>query len=289
MSLPRIIGSILIQNNLAVQSIQFETWLPIGKPEISVQFLNQWDIDEILLLNIHRPKNKEAAFYKTIQKCSEKSFVPLTVGGGLQDINEVNQVFRHGADKVLINSAAHYSQHLIHTIAQTYGAQSIVLGIDVKKEGDQYLVYTHAGQKRTKLNLLRWMEQVSELNCGEICVQSINNDGTLQGLDLDVISLVKKNTITPVIAMGGVGHPKHLIPVFKESRADAVAIGNYLHYTEHSTKKLKAYLSQHDIQLREDTEYSYNEHKFGVEGRLKKRDAKQLESLKYIRYQSEEI
>ena len=248
----RLIPVLVLRDGLVVQSIQFKhTNVIHWKPITAVDFFNRWAVDEIVILDVSKNQKQRQKFYEVVSGLSSKCFVPLTVGGWVDSIEEVRKLLRLGADKVTVNTEAVRRPALISECAGVFGSQCIVASIDVKNHGNnEYEVFIDRGSEPTGLLPLQWARQVEELGAGEIFLNCIERDGFRQGYDLALLRSVVQAVHIPVIAMGGVLTWQHLVDGIKEGGADAVAAANIFHYTEHSTKKAKDYLRQAGIDVR---------------------------------------
>jgi cyclase len=285
----RLIGAVLTRNQHAVQSIGFNRHLPLGKPEVTVRFLDQWGIDEILLLDLAGGKWECERKLRMIRDCSESCFVPLTVGGGIRSISDVHAAFKNGADKVTLCTAAGKNPELLSMVSDSYGNQAVVAHVDFKKEGNEFMVYLNGGKEETGLSVLEYAGILSSYDFGELSLQSIDRDGMGNGLEVDLIKQVKELVSQPVIAMGGTGSHAHVHEAFSAGAADAIAVGNMLHFTEHSVAKIKIALSREGHEVRFNESFSYAESSFDQRLRLERKDSAELERLKYVRHEPEFI
>lgn len=276
----RLVANLTVKNGIVVQSIRFKRFLPVGNPLVATQFLNQWGIDEIAVLDIDATPNQSPPNFELINKISRQIFVPLSVGGGIKNIGHVRQLIKGGADKVIINSAAFDNPELISQAAKVIGAQSVVISVDVKKINGQFKVFTNCGQVGTGLDPLAWAKKIEKFGAGEILLRSIDKDGSKSGFDLELITRVVKNVSIPVIAAAGAGKPAHFLEAF-QAGASAVSAGNYFHFTEHSPILVKAYLKSKGINIRLDTHAKYAHAKIDSQGRLLKSTDAYLENLKF--------
>src|SRR3989338_1929513 len=269
----RLIACLVIKNGIVVQSIGFSRYLHVGKPEIAIEFLNSWWIDEIIVVDIDASKEGRTISRDNVRSIAKKCFVPLTVGGGFNSGEEVRQAIRSGADKVSINAAAIRRPELITEIAAVLGAQSVIVSMDVKvNQQGKYEVFISNGKEETGLDPVSWAKKVEELGAGEILLNSIDRDGTKQGYDLELIKKVSAAVNIPVIALGGACHPDHFCAGIEKGKAAAVAAANYFHFTEHSVITTKAAMKkQKSIHLRLDTyaHYLHLEHQ-ETDGRIRK-------------------
>jgi cyclase len=285
----RIIGVIIIRDGIAVQSIGFKQYLPIGIPEISIEYLNRWGIDEIVLLDIDATKKHRRPDYRKVQQYSRHCQVPLAVGGGITRIEDIEQIIHSGADKVVINAEAVKNPDIIQKGARLFGSQCMVVSIDARRdECGNYEVFTHSGTRPTGISPVEMARIAERKDAGEILLTSIDQDGSKQGYDLDLIRSVAEEVSIPVIACGGAGHPEHMKAVI-EIPVSAVAAANFFHYHEHSVITNKRYLKDRSSHVRLDSYVTYQDFRFGSDGRPLKIDDNVLEKLRFVYIPEEQI
>ncbi|OGJ60211.1 hypothetical protein A2635_05590 [Candidatus Peribacteria bacterium RIFCSPHIGHO2_01_FULL_51_9] len=284
----RIIASLIIKDGTVVQSIGFSQYLPIGSPEIAVEFLNSWGADEILVLDIGENRTKRSPNLALVSALSKRSRVPLTVGGGIDNVETMRQLIKGGADKFVINRMAVERPEIITEAAAIFGNQCIVVSIDVRKTKDgRYEAFIDSGIGATGKDPVAVARERARLGAGEILIRSIDRDGSKKGFDIDLVRSIVEAVDVPVIAAGGCGHPQHVLDVFQKGKADAAAVGNMLHFSEHSVNTLKAYLAHH-LPVRLDTYASYRHFGFDEHGRPLKRPDAELEKLR-LEYHPKEV
>jgi len=192
----------------------------------------------------------------TVKKVAERIFIPFSVGGGIRTVEDMRQVLLAGAEKVSVNSAAVRNPEIISQGAKEFGSQCIVLGMDVKKVGKSpkipsgYEVVIDGGRTYTGIDALYWAKKAEELGAGEICLNSIDADGTQQGYELELTRLISTNVEIPVIASGGAGKPEHLLEVLTVGKADAALVASIVHYGMYSIYELKKFLHDNGIKVR---------------------------------------
>lgn len=283
----RIIGVVVVRGGIAVQSIGFRRYLPIGKPEIAVSYLDRWGVDEIVLLHIDATKNSCCPLDSQVLSYSSECMVPLSVGGGIAQVSDVKRIIQAGADKVVINSALISNSAVITEAATSFGSQSVVVSIDACRQPDgTFVAFTHAGAYSTGLSARKLAQRAEELGAGEIFLNSIDRDGSKQGYDLDLIRSVVDAVNIPVIACGGAGHPKHMVEAM-ECGVSAVAAANFFHFTEHSVIVNKHFLRSTGVPVRLDSYATYQDFQLDQDGRVAKRSDEMLEALRF-RYLPEE-
>src|SRR5436189_5862835 len=186
-----------------------------------------------------------------IERVAEKCFMPLTVGGGIRAVDDMQTMLRAGADKVSINSAAVADPELIRAGAQKFGSQCIVVSIDAKKvAADRWEVFSHGGRKATGLQAVEWAGRAVELGAGEIVLNSIDADGTRAGFDLVITRRVSESVGVPVVASGGAGKLEHMAEVLLEGKADAVLAASIFHFGEYTVQEVKPFLAGKGIPVR---------------------------------------
>lgn len=218
----------------------------------TLNFVDAWSIDEIVMLDVTRDSNNNRnEFKRVINKIAEECFVPLSVGGGIRTIDDARAYLDVGADKTIINTGAILAPELIKDVSRSYGSQCVVASVDVKKSNNTYEVFSHFGSKPTGLKPENWAKQLEELGAGELVVNSINRDGSLQGYDLELCERVSESVSIPVLICGGAGNWKHFEEAINVGKADAVCTTNIYHFTETSIKSAKSYLSKSGILVRQ--------------------------------------
>lgn len=232
--------------------ILFRTKNFIPDYRYTMNFVDTWSADEIVLLNITRSKNENKEnFYDLLDYFSKKCFVPLTVGGGIRTIEDIKTMLKMGADKVAINTEAVNRPEFIEEASKIFGSQCIVVSIDVKKNNEnKYEVFTEFGTKATGLSPSDWAKKAEEMGAGEILINSIDKDGSLEGYDNELNKTVSETVSIPVLACGGAGKWQDFVDGFKYGKASAVCTTNIYHFTEISIKNAKKYLHDAGIDVR---------------------------------------
>lgn len=247
----RLIPNIILNNGNVVQSVNFKHTNVIGNAITAVDFFNSWAVDEIIILDVSRTHENRKQFHKIIDGLSKRCFVPLTVGGWIDSVDEIRQLLKEGADKVAINTQAVLNPDFVTEASKMFGSQCIVVSIDVKTNLDgKYEVYADRGRKPTGLDPVGWAKKVQELGAGEILLTSIDKEGMRGGYDLTLLKEVCANVNIPVIAFGGVGEWQHFVDGIKIGKADAVSAANIFHYTEHSTYNAKEFMYKSGLNVR---------------------------------------
>ena len=247
----RIIPCLDIKNGRVVKGINFVNLVDAGDPAEQAKIYNDNGADEICSLDISASHENRNIILEVVKKTTEKCFVPLTVGGGVRNLEDINNLLLAGADKVSINTAAVSNEFLIKEAAEKFGSQCIVIAVDAKKvNNDKWEIFTHGGRQSTGKDVLEFVEKMESLGAGEILLTSMDRDGTKKGYDLDLIKKVTKTIKIPVIASGGVGNLDHLHQGFKIGKADAVLAASVFHFGEFSIQDAKKYLDSKGIPVR---------------------------------------
>lgn len=243
MSLLRLIAKLEIKGHNVIKGVQMEGLRIVGQPKALAEQYAQ-DADEILYIDTVATLYGRNQLGALLEETTEKVFVPITVGGGIREISEVQRLLNSGADKVAINSAAIRSPRLVRDIAERYGSQCVVVSIEAKKRADGgWEAYTDNGRERSGKDAIAWAFEAVELGAGELLITSIDRDGTRKGFDVDLIKQIAPHVPVPVVACGGMGCLQHLRQVLSEGKADAVAMASVLHYGEHSVGALRKSLA----------------------------------------------
>jgi cyclase len=246
----RIIPCLDVKNGRVVKGINFVDLKDAGDPTEQAKIYSDGGADEICFLDITASNENRDIIYEIVEKTSKKCFVPLTVGGGIRSVEDINKLLNCGADKVSINTAAVENSKVVSDSSKKFGSQCIVVAIDAKKNGDKWEVFTHGGRSNSGIDALKYAKQMEENGAGELLVTSMDRDGTEVGYDIDLISKISTQVNIPVIASGGVGNLDHLVDGIKLGKASAVLAASIFHYGKHSIKEAKDYLDSKGIPVR---------------------------------------
>jgi len=249
----RIITCLDIKDGRVVKGINFLDLVDAGDPVVSARRYNEMGADELVFLDITATKEKRKTLIGLVQKVAKEVFIPLTVGGGIKSISEMNQILRAGADKISVNSAAVKNPALVSEGARTFGSQCIVGAVDAalqKNNKKGWDVYINGGSKKTALTLVKWVKELEELGAGEILLTSMNRDGTKEGFDIDMLKAVTNAVNIPVIASGGAGSIEDFIDVFTMTDVDAALAASIFHFGEVDMGELKQRLAENNIPVR---------------------------------------
>ncbi|HTR48201.1 MAG TPA: imidazole glycerol phosphate synthase subunit HisF [Verrucomicrobiae bacterium] len=246
----RIIPCLDVDAGRVVKGIEFEGLRDMGDPADLAARYNREGADELVMLDISATFEGRATFLETIRRVAEQLNIPLTAGGGIRSMEDGRAVLRAGADKVTVNTAAVKRPELLTELAQQFGAQAVVLSIDVKRKGDSWEAYTRGGRDATGLDAAEWAAKAVSLGAGEILLTSIDRDGTCSGFDCELTARIASTVPVPVIASGGANTFEDFRAVFMEGNADAGLAASIFHMETQSIGALKKYLAERGVPVR---------------------------------------
>jgi len=246
----RIIPCLDVKDGRVVKGINFLNLKDAGDPIEQAKYYSENGADEICFLDISASLEKRKTMIDIVAKTAEKVFIPLTVGGGINSLEDIRNLLKAGADKVSINTAAILNEKLIAEASQRFGSQCIVGAVDAKKQNDNWIVFSHGGTKKTDINAIEWMEKLQKLGAGEILLTSMDKDGTKSGFDLELLKITTKKLTVPVIASGGVGSLQDFKDGVIVGGASALLAASVFHYNEYSISDVKEYLKNENIEVR---------------------------------------
>ncbi len=246
----RIIPCLDVTHGRVVKGVNFVALKDAGDPVEIARRYNEAGADELTFLDITASSDDRDLILHIIEAVAAEVFIPLTVGGGVRVVGDVQRLLNAGADKVSINTSAVVNPQLVKEASDRYGSQCIVVAIDSKRVGDHWEVFTHGGRKATGLDAIEWAKQMESLGAGELLLTSMDRDGTKSGFDLALTRAVSDAVDIPIIASGGVGTLQHLVDGVKEGHADAVLAASIFHFGEYGIREAKEYMQQHGIEVR---------------------------------------
>ena len=256
----RVIPCLDVKDGRVVKGVNFIDLIDAGDPVHQAKFYSEQGADEITFLDITATSDNRNTMLNVVEKTAKNCFVPLTVGGGVRRIKDINKFLLAGADKVSINSSAIKNPEIISEGALLFGSQCIVVAIDAKKTSDNnWEVYTHGGRKRTGIDVLEWAKFVTKKGAGEILLTSMDRDGTNVGFDIELTRIVSDNVSIPVIASGGVGQLSHLADGVIKGNASALLAASIFHFGKFTITQVKKYLLSQNIAVRMDFKEYKNE------------------------------
>ena len=247
----RIIPCLDVKNGRIVKGVNFVDLIDAGDPVEAAKAYDRDGADELCFLDITASHERRPILLDVVKRTAEECFMPLTVGGGVTSIDDIQQLLSSGADKVSINTAAVKNPQLIQEASDTFGRQCIVVAIDAKKiKKNRWEIFTHGGRKSTGISAIEFSKKVSGLGAGEILLTSMDRDGTRSGYDIDLLKAVEAEVTIPVIASGGVGCVQDLIDGAKKGKASAVLAASIFHFGESSIMQAKEEMSKAGISIR---------------------------------------
>lgn len=252
----RIIPCLDVREGKTTKGVKFKGNVDIGDPVEMARMYYEAGADEIVFYDITASSDKRDIMIDVVRRVAETIFIPFSVGGGIRNVEDMRRVLLAGAEKVSVNSAAVLHPEIIADGAQAFGNQCIVLGMDVKRVEPSetipsgYEIVINGGRKFMGIDALGWAKQAEALGAGEICLNSIDADGTREGYELRLTAMISQAVSIPVIASGGAGEPEHLLDVLTKGHADAALIASMVHYGTYTVGGIKEYLAESGVPVR---------------------------------------
>lgn len=247
----RIIPCLDVRNGKVVKGVNFQGIQDVGDPVECAAEYNRQGADELVFYDITASHEGRGVILDVVRRAAQQVFVPLTVGGGISTIDDFRETLRAGADKVSINSSAVKNPKLIAEAADIFGSQCVVVGVDAKRNGTGgYTVYVNGGRIDMHLDLIQWVKEIQRLGAGEICLNSIDADGTKAGFDIEMLNAVCDAVKIPVIASGGCGSLSDFSDVFEQTGATAALAASLFHFKELTVQQVKTHLKRQGIAVR---------------------------------------
>ena len=252
----RLIPCLDVRDGRLTKGVRFKGNVDIGDPVETARRYYEEGADEIVFYDITASSEARGIFLDVVERVAERIFIPFSVGGGLSSVEDMRAVLLAGAEKVSVNSAAVKDPYLISRGADAFGSQAIVVGMDVRRTDrtpeipSGYEIVIHGGRIPMGLDAIAWARRCQELGAGELCVNSIDADGTLDGYELDLTRMICGAVEIPVIASGGAGAPQHLVDAVTRGGASAALVASIVHYGQYSIAELKDYMEKHGVTVR---------------------------------------
>ncbi|MCX5693425.1 MAG: imidazole glycerol phosphate synthase subunit HisF [Candidatus Omnitrophica bacterium] len=247
----RIIPCLDVKEGRVVKGVKFLNLRDAGDPVEVAQFYDKEEADEIVFLDITASFEKRNIMLDVVKRTAETVFMPLTVGGGIRNLEDIRQLLKAGADKVSINTAAVKDVKFIAKASEKFGSQCIVVAIDAKRSGkDKWEVYIHGGRTSTGIDAVKWGKTAEKLGAGEILLTSMDRDGTKDGYDIELTRRFSESLNIPIIASGGAGNLEHIYEAFTKGKADAALAASIFHYKEYSIRDVKEDLKKRGVKVR---------------------------------------
>lgn len=244
----RVIPALLLKNGGLVKTVRFSSPKYLGDPINTVKIFNEKEVDELVFLDITATPEGRGPNFKLISDIASECFMPLSYGGGIRNVEEIRELLKIGIEKVAINTMAEKSPNLVKEAARIFGSSTIIISIDVKKSIlGRYEVWTQCGQYNTKKDPVTYAKEMESLGAGEILINSIDRDGTMNGYDIKLIEMVSSNVGIPVIACGGAGKVDHFKEAVEKGKASAVAAGSMFVFQGPHRAVLISYPSQNEL------------------------------------------
>lgn len=244
-----------MDNGRVVKGVKFVDIRDAGDPVEVARRYDREGADEITFLDITASSDDRQTMVDVVEQVAGQVFIPLTVGGGIRNLDDIRRLLNAGADKVGINTAAVFDPDFVRRAAEHFGSQCIVVAIDAKRVGNdteppRWEIFTHGGRKGTGIDAIEWAGKMVDLGAGEILLTSMDRDGTKEGFDLDLTRAISEAVSVPVIASGGVGNLDHLADGIVDGKADAVLAASIFHFAEYSIREAKAHMRDRGIEVR---------------------------------------
>ena len=244
-----------MDNGRVVKGVKFVDIRDAGDPVEVARRYDREGADEITFLDITASSDDRQTMVDVVEQVAGQVFIPLTVGGGIRNLDDIRRLLNAGADKIGINTAAVFDPDFVRRAAEHFGSQCIVVAIDAKRVGNdseppRWEIFTHGGRKGTGIDAIEWAGKMVDLGAGEILLTSMDRDGTKEGFDLDLTRAVSEAVSVPVIASGGVGNLDHLADGIVDGKADAVLAASIFHFAEYSIREAKAHMRDRGIEVR---------------------------------------
>ena len=240
----RIIPCLDVKNGRTVKGVNFVDLIDAGDPVEQAKVYDSQGADELTFLDITATHENRETIFDVVNRTAEQCFMPLTVGGGIRQVEDIRKMLLAGADKVSINTAAVHRPEFVSEAAEKFGAQCIVVAIDAKSTGpDEWEIFTHGGREPTGIDAIEWAKRMADLGAGEILLTSMDRDGTRSGFDIELTRTLADAVTVPVIASGGVGTLDHLVAGVRDGHASAVLAASIFHFGEFSIPEAKAHMA----------------------------------------------
>jgi cyclase len=247
----RVIPIQLLLNGRLVKTVGFDEWRDVGDPVKSAGVYNSQLADELIFLNIDRDRSSIKPLVELLHAISEVCFMPLAVGGGVRSFEDAAVLVENGADKVVINSAAYTAPDMLRRVADRFGEQALVVGIDVKQSADgSYLPVSDSGQRAQAVTLAEHIRVCEAAGAGEFLIQSVDRDGRMDGFDLDLLRQACLMAKVPVIGCGGSGQYNHLKDAFLQTDVNALACGSLFNFSDSNPMRAKSYLTNYGLSFK---------------------------------------
>ena len=246
----RVVPVLLLREGRMVKGVRFTDYRDTGNPKTAVRIYSAQDADELVFLDIQASIQSKQGLVNVLREAAKECFMPLAAGGGIRTIEDVDRLLRAGADKVVVTTAAVTRPQLLREIVKRFGTQSLIAGVDYSSQGGSTKVWIRSGTEKTELDPIAHAVRLAELGAGEIFLNSIDNDGVMEGYDLPVAEEVAKAVNIPVICCGGAGNFMHIAALLKETEVSAAACASIFHFGDNNPIRARSYLRNIDVPMR---------------------------------------
>lgn len=249
----RVIPCLDVKDGRVVKGVNFVNLIDAGDPVEAAIAYDRAGADELVFLDITASHEQRGTMVDVVRRTASEAFMPLTVGGGIRTLDDINSLLRAGADKVSLNTCAVENPEFVKQASTRFGSQCIVVAIDAKRSGDarfEFEVYTHGGRTPRGIDAVEWAKRMESYGAGEILLTSMDRDGTKDGYDLELTRRISEAVTIPVIASGGVGNLQHLVDGITQGKADAVLAASIFHFGTHTIADAKHYMADHGLPVR---------------------------------------
>lgn len=250
---PRIIPCLDVKEGRVVKGVNFVDLIDAGDPVEQAKIYDAQGADELCFLDITASHEKRSILYDVVAQVAEVCFMPVTVGGGVKQLDDIRQLLLAGADKVSINTAAVHRPEFVREAAEKFGSQCITVAVDAKAVSPgKYEIFTHGGRNATGLDAVEWCQRMVELGAGEILLTSMDRDGTKEGFDIPLTRTIADAVSVPVIASGGVGKPHDFVDGVRKAHASALLAASIFHFGTHTIQEVKMHMMHEGVAVRLD-------------------------------------
>ena len=246
----RIIPCLISKGRTIVKSVNFANFRMVGDPTTVARVFNERNADELIFLDIMASRENKPPNFKVIEDIARECFMPLTIGGGIRNIKDVDKLFEIGADKIAFNTISVKNPEFIEKVVRKYGSQAVVVSIDVKKINNKYMAFISAGSEQTQYTAVELARKVESLGAGEILLNSIERDGLMNGYDIELIKEITSAINIPVIVVGGCGKLQDFVDAIKLGGADAVCAASIFYFVGESIITVKKYMDENGLPIR---------------------------------------
>ncbi len=246
----RIIPCLDVKNGRVVKGVNFVGLQDAGDPVEQAKIYDAQGADELCFLDITASSDNRDTIFNVVRSVAEECFMPLTVGGGVRNVDDIRKLLLSGADKVSINTAAVNNPEFVKEASNKFGAQCIVVAIDAKRANNRFEIFTHGGRNATGVNAIEWAQRMAEYGAGEILLTSMDRDGTKQGFDNELTKAIADKVTRPVIASGGVGKIEDFVDGVKQGHASALLAASVFHFGQLTIKNVKEFMHKNGVMVR---------------------------------------